>query len=231
MKYIHVKSLEKYHPKYKDRTLQWAKIYFNMVQGDPDCEMIVDEIDWARLLKFILLELQAKRPIPMDSSYLTKKGFNLKKRPIDLTLRMLHNFLICVSDDYTDKDKEEDKEDKDKEDKDDYLSFEKEFFSAWNNLSEKHPEISKILSISDSRRKHLKARYDNPDFKKHWVQCISKIADSSFLLGDNQKGWKVSFDWIIENNTNFLKVVEGKYSGSKKQDNLPDYVRNSKSRL
>jgi len=64
-----------------------------MVQGDPDCEMIENEIDWGRLLKFILLELEAQTPIPLDERYLTKKGFNLKKRPISLTLNVLHNFI------------------------------------------------------------------------------------------------------------------------------------------
>ena len=44
MQYIHIRSLEKYHPGYKDRTLQWAKIHFKMVQGDPDCEMITNEM-------------------------------------------------------------------------------------------------------------------------------------------------------------------------------------------
>ena len=43
--FIHVINLEKYHPSYKDRTLVWAKIYFNMIQGDPDCEMIESETD------------------------------------------------------------------------------------------------------------------------------------------------------------------------------------------
>ena len=97
MDYIHVRNLEKFHPGYKDRTLQWAKIYFKMVQGDPDCELIENEIDWARLVKFILLELQAQKPIPLDNRYLRKKGFDLKKRPISLTLQMLHNFVTIVT--------------------------------------------------------------------------------------------------------------------------------------
>lgn len=96
MEYIHVKNIEKFHPGYKDRTLQWAKIYFKMVQGDPDCEMIDSEIDWGRLIKFILLELEAQKPIPLNPKYLTRKGFDLKKRPIKLTIAMLHNFLEVI---------------------------------------------------------------------------------------------------------------------------------------
>lgn len=99
MQYVHVRNIEAYHPGYKDRMLHWAKIHCSMVQGDPDCELITEEIDWGRLIKFILLELAAQKPIPLDMNYLTKKGFNLKKRPITLTLQMLHNFIDIVTED------------------------------------------------------------------------------------------------------------------------------------
>ena len=75
----------------------WAKIHIKMIQGDPDCEMITNETDWARLVKFILLELNAQKPLPLDPTYLQRKGFDLKKRPIELTLKMLHSFINIVS--------------------------------------------------------------------------------------------------------------------------------------
>ena len=98
MEYIHVKSLEKYHPGYKDRTLQWAKIYINLADGDPDTELIDNEIDWARFIKLILLELRAQKPLPNSDSYWQRKGFDLKIRPMSLTIQMLHNFLEVVTD-------------------------------------------------------------------------------------------------------------------------------------
>ena len=112
MQYIHIRSLEKYHPGYKDRTLQWAKIHFKMVQGDPDCEMITNEIDWGRLIKLIILELEAQTPIPLDNVYLTRKGFDIEKRPMSLTIQVLHNFIELVTETprRVDKDKEEDKD-------------------------------------------------------------------------------------------------------------------------
>lgn len=93
MQYIHVRNLEKHQSSYKDRPLRWAKIHFSMVQGDPDCDMITNEIDWARLVKFILLEMQAKKPIPFDHQYLIRKGFNLRQRPMSLTIKALHHFV------------------------------------------------------------------------------------------------------------------------------------------
>ena len=118
MKYIHVKSLSKYHPGYKDRTLQWAKIYFNMIQGDPDFELIENEIDKWRYIAMILLELKAKNPLPNIDRYWISKGFNLAIRGVDDTFKALSSFIVHVTEAemlcYVDKDKEEDK-DKDKE--------------------------------------------------------------------------------------------------------------------
>lgn len=92
MDYIHVKEIEKHNPGYKDRILIWCKTYFSMINADPDFEMLC-EIDKWRLIAFIMLELQIKKPVPLDKEYLIRKGFDLEKRPISLTLQMLHNFL------------------------------------------------------------------------------------------------------------------------------------------
>ena len=96
MQYIHIKNLDKYHPGYKDRNLIWCKVYFTMLNGDPEFEMLC-EIDQWRFIKFIMLEIQSKKPVPAETSYLSRKGFNNKKRAISLTLQMLHNFLEVVT--------------------------------------------------------------------------------------------------------------------------------------
>lgn len=98
MDYIHVRSLEKYHPGYKDRQLSWGKIFINMVSGDPECEALC-EIDFSRFVKMILLELRSQKPLPNNDTFWISKGFDIKKRPIELTLQMLHNFVVVVPDD------------------------------------------------------------------------------------------------------------------------------------
>lgn len=92
MDYLHIKSLEDYHPGYKDRKLQWCKAYFTMLNADPDIEMLC-EIDKWRFLAFIMLELQMQKPVPLNDEWLVRKGFNIEIRPISLTLQMLHNFI------------------------------------------------------------------------------------------------------------------------------------------
>lgn len=95
MKYIHVKNLEKYHPGYKERDLIWCRAYFKMLNSDPEFELLC-EIDKWRFMAFIMLELQLKEPIPINPEYLERKGFNLKTRPIQLTIKMLHGLIeVC----------------------------------------------------------------------------------------------------------------------------------------
>ncbi len=96
MQYVHVKSLEKYHPGYKDRELKWFKCYFKMVNADPEFEMLC-EIDKWRFVALIMLELQYQKPIPIDNAYLTRKGFDLKKRSISLSVQMLQNLIEVVT--------------------------------------------------------------------------------------------------------------------------------------
>ena len=60
-----------------------------------------------------------------------------------------------------------------------------------------------------SRKKRLQERLKNRDFKKLFEDALEEIKKSKYLLGE--KGWRVSFDWLIKNDENILKVVEGNY--------------------
>ena len=42
------------------------------------------------------------------------------------------------------------------------------------------------------------------------LKAVNSIADSSFLLGGNKRGWMIDFEWFVKPN-NFPKVIEGKY--------------------
>lgn len=92
MDFIHVKNLEKYHPKYKDRKLVWCKLYFATLNYDP-AFMVLDEVDKWRFFALVMLELQLGKPVPLDIKFLSMKGFDFKKRPIMLSLRMLRDLV------------------------------------------------------------------------------------------------------------------------------------------
>ena len=76
---------------------------------------------------------------------------------------------------------------------------------AWNNLN-----LSTIKSIQNTRLKLLNARIK--DYGIDGVlQAINNIKESSFLKGQNNKNWTITFDWLIKP-SNFIKVLEGNYT-------------------
>lgn len=52
--------------------------------------------------------------------------------------------------------------------------------------------------------------------------AVKKAQSSPFLCGDNDRGWRASFDWLIDNATNLYKILEGRYdsNGNKPQKEL-----------
>jgi hypothetical protein len=221
MEYIHIRSLENYHPGYRDRELKWAKIYFDIVQGDPEFELIKDEVDKWRFVAMVILELQAKKALPNVDEYWKKKGFNIKKRPMSLTIQMLHNFITVVNEEkklcgledtgirgelVLDKNKI-------------YVDWEESIVTKWNSFCEKYPNLAKVQEISEERRKHLKKRFTRDSFKE-FGSILSAIEEQPFLFNGNphsvkHKNWHVSLDWLIDNDTNYLKVLERKYKDQK----------------
>jgi len=228
MDYIHIKNLEKYHPGYMDRPLKWAKIYFTVIDGEPEFEML-NEIDKWRFIAFIILELVSKKPIPIYESYLKRKGFDLKKRAIHLTIKALQPFIetrnvvdeIAVKTRYESVTQSRVEKDKEKEEsksrvEGSYASFEVDLVTAWNDFTLNHPSLSGVEKISEARRNHLKKRFESDHFRDNFSKVLEMVPKCQFLMGENKSGWRVSFDWLIGNDTNYLKVLEGKYKDKEK---------------
>ena len=78
-------------------------------------------------------------------------------------------------------------------------------------------DLNKIIKLSDKRKAKLKARIDELGEGKI-IEAIDKIKESSFLRGENDRKWKVDFDWLIANDTNILKVLEDKYKDEEKPE-------------
>lgn len=232
MQYVSIKNIERYHPGYADRSLIWCKVHFSMLNSDPEFEMLC-EIDKWRFVAILILQLQTKKPVPIDQDYLSRKGFDYKKRDISLTLQMLHNFLTCVTEDenpcyalsenhVTQSRVEYIKKSRVDIEGENYAAFEQAAFSGWNLLCEKIPALSKLNHITESRRKLLKRRFGQETFRGIDL-LFEKIAAQKFLHGDNDRGWKISFDWLIKNDINHIKVLEGKYGINGPE--IPEYLR------
>ena len=74
---------------------------------------------------------------------------------------------------------------------------------------------SRVMKLSEARKKKIRIRVEEMGGfakAKPMIQTIfEKMQESKFLRGDNRRGWKAYFDWIFENDKNWVKILEGNY--------------------
>lgn len=75
----------------------------------------------------------------------------------------------------------------------------------WNLFAEEYGLVQ-IKTINESRKRKFKIRVKEPAFD--FLKILSKAKGSEFLKASKWFG----FDWIIENDSNYLKIIEGNYS-------------------
>ncbi|MBR5271827.1 MAG: hypothetical protein IKU25_00310 [Clostridia bacterium] len=105
----------------------------------------------------------------------------------------------------------------------------KEIKDIWNECC---PSFPKLLTISENRKNKMRNRIAEMGGAEKALEILKgifqKMESSAFLKGDNKRGWKASFDWLFENDKNWVKVWEGNYdsnnhsSGSKQSSDVND---------
>lgn len=76
----------------------------------------------------------------------------------------------------------------------------------------------KVTTLSDRRKASIKRLMAN--HKEEEIKEAFTIAENTpFLKGENNRGWKANFDWLI-NETNFIKVIEHNYDHNKNGDDI-----------
>lgn len=97
----------------------------------------------------------------------------------------------------------------------------------WNETCTGFP---KLFTLSEPRKNKMRLRIAEmgglgkalPLIK----QIFEKMQQSNFLKGDNRRGWKASFDWLFENDKNWVKVYEGNYDNKPEQPTATRYGNN-----
>lgn len=91
------------------------------------------------------------------------------------------------------------------------------FISYWNSKE----RLPKIRYLTDKRRDALRVRMGEKQFAENWQQIIDRIDASDFACGGGPKGWRADIDWLIKNDTNYVKVLEDKYKNKSKSAIAP----------
>jgi hypothetical protein len=155
---------------------------------------------------------------------LTSKG--IQKRFFEITSRrkkfdICHNYLclglnVAITPENTTLSTQSKvKESKVKESK---VKESKVLLSLLQNLWNERIKLSKsglrnVIQNSKDRKSKERLRLKSRD-EESWTTVFDKINNSTFCCGENDQQWKASYDWIMANETNAIKVLEGKYDGA-----------------
>jgi hypothetical protein len=88
-------------------------------------------------------------------------------------------------------------------------------------------DLPAVRGLTNGRRRHCLARFrSHPNgtrekFFTDFRQAVRLASRTPFLRGENERGWKASFDWLIRNDENYLKVLEGQYGAADEPKRQP----------
>jgi len=96
----------------------------------------------------------------------------------------------------------------------------------WN---EECGSLPKAKALSKGRIKSIEERLKDFPNPETWLEAIRKIRESDFCKGKNDRGWRASFDWLLQIQT-IERAIEGKYDkcqtnksfADKRQDKFGD---------
>jgi hypothetical protein len=97
----------------------------------------------------------------------------------------------------------------------------------WNQERGGLPECKRL---TPERRKKALVRWQAHEneldsFQDAFRASVRKAGQSVFLCGGGRTGWRATFDWFIKNNTNYIKVLEGRYDGTGQEESRAEAVQ------
>ena len=82
--------------------------------------------------------------------------------------------------------------------------------------------LPKVSKTTPQRRRHATARLREPGRNLNWWQAyFRRIIASPFLIGENDRNWRASFDWAVESEDIVVKVLEGRYDAKRPSSPTP----------
>ena len=81
--------------------------------------------------------------------------------------------------------------------------------AIWNAFAADH-DLSQSRPLNPDRRRKALCRLEECDGIEGWRAAVASIADSPWLLGENDGKWKASMSFMLQRES-FTKVLEGNY--------------------
>mgnify|MGYP001809868668 CR=1 FL=1 len=82
-------------------------------------------------------------------------------------------------------------------------------FDAYNDLAAE-AGLPKAQALNDQRKAKIRQRLGECGGLAGWLDALGKIRGSPFLRGENDRGWKASLDFVLQQSS-FTRLMEGSY--------------------
>jgi hypothetical protein len=79
---------------------------------------------------------------------------------------------------------------------------------VWNEMAGR-VGLSRVVKLTPQRRRSLNTRIRQHSLDD-WTEAIAAIERNRFLHGENDRGWRADFDFLL-NPQKFVKLIEGGY--------------------
>jgi len=84
-----------------------------------------------------------------------------------------------------------------------------EIADLWNEVC--GDTYKPVSQITDKRKQHIAARWkEHPDMN-FWREVFTRLTTAKHCQGWNDRGWQADFDFLLQNNDKYVRLMEGKY--------------------
>lgn len=104
-----------------------------------------------------------------------------------------------------------------------------EAFRAYNDLAQRIG-LPTARTLTPQRRKNLCARLREHGGMDAWQTALANIERSAFLRGNNNRGWRADFDFLVTA-SKFAKVVDGVYGNGAHAEQAKESTAERLSRM
>ena len=91
----------------------------------------------------------------------------------------------------------------------------KKLLEIFQTKNQRLPQVKALTAgrLSKCRTRINRAEHDGrlEQYLKDFESAVQIAQLTPFLRGENERKWRASFDWFVENDENVLRVLEGRY--------------------
>ena len=232
MRYLRIRNWEKYQH-YSQRTPPWIKLHLTLLD-DFDFQGL-DEKMQRPAFHIMLLAARLENRIPWNDKWVA--GRIQAKSKVNLQILINNSFLEeiphtsnALASTAGTRREEESRQEKTREEESRFGPS--QFAELWDSTQHKETDLTQ------ARREKVKLRLKRHPAREYWVGVMGTIQQTPFLRGENDRGWRPDFDWLVRNDENSAKIREGNYGSTETpkpeaepQDETPCSACNHPERL